>query len=230
MNALVSTVLLVHLGTLSPKDYILIKDSLDEIRTAIEIANFPQPHNLSNLDNGEIEDEPLTDDVDVLMEDDYTFNAEEYDPKFRGRTKKKVIVKIRRMWLKEKTYNLFYNFSRIISGHQPLIQGFRLNKAAWQHAKDMAERQQCDHVGFKKRSEKFNFDAENASAGQKTIFGALFGWIGSEDHRKNMYSYGHLFYGTGFAKRVEKIYMMNDRGKMKRVKKTKSKYYVQVFR
>lgn len=149
---------------------------------------------------------------------------------YDGRNSKKV-VKIRRMWLREKTYNLVFNFSRIISGHQPLIQGLRLNRAAWKHSKWMAEQNRgINHRDFYDRSERYNFDAENVAGDYSSIFGALFGWINSKGHRKNMYAYSHLFHGTGFAKRVEIYYVKNKKGRWVRDGKKKTKFYTQVFR
>ncbi|MBX7095807.1 MAG: CAP domain-containing protein [Flavobacteriales bacterium] len=139
-------------------------------------------------------------------------------------------VKIKRMWFSEKAYNLCFNFSRIISGHHPLIASIRLNKAASQHARYQAQKGgPCTHVNFKSRSEKFSFDAENVAVGYKTNIGALFGWISSDGHRKNMYGYDHILMGTGFYKRVEITYKRKN-GKARRIEKTKTKYYTQVFK
>lgn len=139
-------------------------------------------------------------------------------------------VKVKRMWFSEKAYNLCFNFSRIISGHHPLIASIRLNKAASQHARYQAQKGgSCTHANFKSRSEKFSFDSENVAFGYKTNIGALFGWINSDGHRKNMYSYNQIIMGTGFYKRVEITYKRKN-GKAKRIKKTKTKYYTQVFK
>lgn len=139
-------------------------------------------------------------------------------------------VKVKRMWFSEKAYNLCFNFSRIISGHHPLLPSVRLNKAATEHCKYQAQSGRgCGHANLFSRAKEYSFDAENTASGQKTNIGALFAWINSEVHRKNMYGYDHILMGTGFYKRVEITYKRKN-GKPRRIEKTKTKYYTQVFK
>lgn len=135
------------------------------------------------------------------------------------------------MWGKERVYMLAFNLTRILSGHHPLIQGLRLNKAAFEHSKNMAlNKYGIGHHFFSRRSDQYNFDAENVAYNYRSIFGALFGWITSDGHRENMYSYSHLFSGVGFCKVKKITYKYNKKGKAKRIEKEKFYYYTQVFR
>ncbi|HRE96407.1 MAG TPA: hypothetical protein PK637_06550, partial [Flavobacteriales bacterium] len=119
---------------------------------------------------------------------------------------------------------------RIISGHQPLIQGLRLNRAAWKHSKWMAEQNRgINHRDFYDRSERYNFDAENVAGDYSSIFGALFGWINSKGHRKNMYAYSHLFHGTGFAKRVEIYYVKTKKAAGSAMGRRKQNFILRYF-
>jgi hypothetical protein len=139
-------------------------------------------------------------------------------------------IKYRRMWGREKIFMLTYNLTRILSGHPPTIQSFRLNKAAREHSRWMAEKGwSCTHRDFNKRSKKYRFDSENVANGQYGSFGVLIAWIKSPGHRKNMYGYDQFLSGVGFYKRIEITYKKKG-GKVKRIKKEKMKYYTHVFR
>lgn len=173
-----------------------------------------------------VESIPLASDSLVAETDSIFMESAE----FRERTSYHNKTIYRRMWGREKIFMLTYNLTRILSGHHPTIQSFRLNKAAREHSKWMAQNgNSCSHRSFNSRSKKYNFDSENVASGQFGSFGVLIAWIRSPDHRKNMYGYDQLFSGVGFYKKV--IITYEKKGKRKKVvSRKRKKFYTHVFK
>ncbi len=125
----------------------------------------------------------------------------------------------------------FLNLSRIVTLHQPLI-GIgtgKMHRGAWAHTKDMAKSGRFSHYDFNRRSDQYNFRAENIIMGCRSALGCYLIWFGSKGHRQNMFSWGYVFTGIAFCKAI-KIRTINKDGNVVKKRTRLDTYGTQVFR